>query len=62
METLNCQGLACPQPVLRTKHFIESNPDLAEFTVIVDNAASAQNVVRFCESQRFQRLSSAEGQ
>ena len=53
METLNCRGLACPQPVLRTKHFIESNPELAEFTVIVDNAASAENVVRFCESQGF---------
>ncbi|MBE9582133.1 MAG: sulfurtransferase-like selenium metabolism protein YedF [Proteobacteria bacterium] len=53
MEALNCQGLACPQPVLRTKHFIESNSDLSEFTVIVDNAASAQNVVRFCESQGF---------
>jgi selenium metabolism protein YedF len=53
METLNCQGLACPQPVLRTKHFIESNQHLLEFSVIVDNAASAQNVVRFCESQGF---------
>ena len=53
METLNCRGLACPQPVLRTKHFIESNPDLSEFTVIVDNAASAQNVLRFAESQGF---------
>ena len=53
METLNCRGLACPQPVLMTKHFIESNPDLSEFTVIVDNAASGQNVVRFAESQGF---------
>ena len=53
METLNCRGLACPQPVLRTKHFIVSNPDLSEFTVIADNAASAENVVRFCESQGF---------
>ena len=53
METLNCRGLACPQPVLRTKHFIESNPQAREFTVVVDNAASAQNVVRFVESQGF---------
>jgi selenium metabolism protein YedF len=51
METLNCQGLACPQPVLRTKQFIESNPQASEFTVLVDNAASAQNVLRFVESQ-----------
>lgn len=53
METLNCRGLACPQPVLRTKHFVESNPRTLEFTVVVDNAASAQNVVRFVESQGF---------
>jgi selenium metabolism protein YedF len=53
METMNCRGLACPQPVLRTKHFIESNSQLSEFSVIVDNAASAQNVVRFAESQGF---------
>jgi selenium metabolism protein YedF len=53
VETLNCRGLACPQPVLRTKHFVESNPQTLEFTVVVDNTASAQNVVRFVESQGF---------
>ena len=53
METLNCRGLACPQPVLRTKHFIDTNPQALEFTVAVDNAASAQNVIRFVESQGF---------
>lgn len=53
METLNCRGLACPQPVLRTKHFVESNAQILEFAVVVDNAASAQNVVRFVESQGF---------
>ena len=51
METLNCRGLACPQPVLRTKQFVESNPRALEFTVLVDNAASAQNVLHFVESQ-----------
>ncbi len=53
METLNCQGLDCPQPVLRTKDFIEANPQALAFTVVVDNAAAAQNVVRFVESQGF---------
>lgn len=53
METLNCRGLACPQPVLRTKHLIESNPDVLEFAVAVDNVAAAQNVVRFLESRGF---------
>jgi len=53
VETLNCRGLACPQPVLRTKHFVESNPQILEFRVMVDNSASAQNVVRFVESRGF---------
>ncbi len=53
METLNCRGLDCPQPVLRTKDFIEANPQALVFTIIVDNAAAAQNVVRFVESQGF---------
>ena len=53
METLNCQGLDCPQPVLRTKDFIEASPQALAFTVVVDNAAAAQNVVRFVESQGF---------
>ena len=53
METLNCRGLACPQPVLKTKHFVDTNPQSSEFMVVVDNAASAQNVVRFVESQGF---------
>ncbi|MEA1992445.1 MAG: sulfurtransferase-like selenium metabolism protein YedF [Thermodesulfobacteriota bacterium] len=53
METLNCRGLSCPQPVLRTKDFIEANPQAVAFTVVVDDAAAAQNVVRFVESQGF---------
>ncbi len=53
METLNCRGLDCPQPVLRTKDFIEANTQVPAFTVVVDNAAAAQNVVRFVESQGF---------
>ena len=53
METLNCRGLSCPQPVLRTKDFIEANTQTLAFTVVVDNAAAAQNVVRFVESQGF---------
>ncbi|MBW2107945.1 MAG: sulfurtransferase-like selenium metabolism protein YedF [Deltaproteobacteria bacterium] len=53
MEPLDCKGLACPQPVLRTKQAIEENPEQKEFKVLVDNSASAQNVLRFFESQGF---------
>jgi selenium metabolism protein YedF len=53
MTTLDCKGLACPQPVLRTKQFVESTSESAEVSVVVDNAASAQNVLRFLESRGF---------
>jgi TusA-related sulfurtransferase len=53
MEILNCRGLDCPQPVLRTKDFIETNPNDLVFIIAVDSAAAAQNVVRFVESRGF---------
>lgn len=51
MEILDCKGLDCPKPVLKTKNFIESNPDIHAFIVLVDNEAASQNVSRFCKSQ-----------
>ncbi len=47
---IDCKGLACPQPVLRTKDLIEEHPqEIVEITV--DNEAAKQNVSRFLESQ-----------
>lgn len=51
MEILDCKGLDCPKPVLKTKGFIESNPNVHAFIVLVDNEAASQNVSRFCKSQ-----------
>lgn len=45
-ETLDCRGLACPNPVLRTKALIEKG-DTDRVTVLVDNAAAGENVSRF---------------
>jgi selenium metabolism protein YedF len=61
MEEVNCRGLACPQPVVRTKHFVDANPQVLEFKIVVDNPASAQNVVRFVESQGFDAALQQEG-
>ncbi len=51
MEILDCKGLDCPKPVLKTKNFIESNPNVQAFIVLVDNEAASQNVARFCKTQ-----------
>ena len=50
---LDCRGLACPAPVLKTKQTIEKD-NLSEIDVIVDNQAAKENVSRFLENQRFQ--------
>ncbi|MCF8041965.1 MAG: sulfurtransferase TusA family protein, partial [Desulfarculaceae bacterium] len=47
---LDCKGLACPQPVMRTKDLLEKEvPETVQ--VLVDNQAAGQNVQRFLQSQ-----------
>lgn len=48
-RTLDCRGLACPQPVLMTKEALESG--VSPLLVIVDNEAACTNVSRFAESR-----------
>jgi len=53
MKEIDARGLACPAPVLQTKAKLqEEKPN--SVSVVVDNAASQQNVQRFLESQGFQ--------
>ena len=53
MKEIDARGLACPAPVLQTKATLqEENPGRVK--VVLDNAASQQNVQRFLESQGFQ--------
>jgi selenium metabolism protein YedF len=48
-RTLDCRGLACPQPVIDTKAALEGAT--SPILVIVDNEGSATNVSRFAESR-----------
>ncbi len=50
---LDCRGLACPAPVLRTKQMIEKE-NLSEISVIVDTQAAKENVSRFLGSRQFE--------
>jgi len=52
MKEIDARGLACPAPVLHTKAALQDEK-LAGISVMVDNAASQQNVQRFLESQGF---------
>ncbi|MDY7038741.1 MAG: sulfurtransferase-like selenium metabolism protein YedF [Thermodesulfobacteriota bacterium] len=56
MKTIDCRGLACPAPVLRSREAIEKE-GLTKLTVKVNNEAARKNVSRFLESQGFTVLS-----
>jgi selenium metabolism protein YedF len=52
MKEIDARGLACPAPVLHTRATLQEEKPAA-VKVVVDNAASQQNVQRFLESQGF---------
>jgi len=60
MQVLDCRGLACPQPVLKTKEALDGL-DLGEVQVIVDNPAARDNVTRFAQSQGAVVETAAQG-
>lgn len=49
---LECQGLPCPQPVLKCKEAIEKQAP-ALISIIVDNEAAKENVSRFLHTQGY---------
>ncbi|MEW5913025.1 MAG: sulfurtransferase-like selenium metabolism protein YedF [Thermodesulfobacteriota bacterium] len=57
---LDCKGLACPQPVMRTKELLAKQAP-QQVQVLVDNAAASQNVSRFLQSQGYAAQVSQQG-
>jgi selenium metabolism protein YedF len=45
---IDCTGLLCPEPVIRTKSRLENEP--GPFTVMVDNETARDNVSRFART------------
>jgi len=52
-EQIDCRGLACPTPVLKTKELIERG-SVDQVTVLVDNLAAKENVGRFLSMKGYQ--------
>lgn len=52
MKEIDARGLACPTPVLMTKTAVEDD-GAKSVSILVDNEASQQNVIRFLESKGF---------
>ena len=58
--TLDCRGLACPNPVIKTKE-VTDRGDLQQLTVLVDNPAAQENVSRFLQRAGFQVQMEGQG-
>jgi selenium metabolism protein YedF len=60
-ENLDCRGLACPNPVLRTKEIIDRG-NVARLSILVDNGAARENVSRFLSRVGYEvSISGEEG-
>jgi selenium metabolism protein YedF len=61
LKEIDARGLACPAPVLQTKAALQEEvwPGIK---VVVDNAASQQNVQRFLESQGYKTTLEQSGE
>jgi len=53
MKEIDCRGLDCPEPVLRTKSALEKEPS-GILTILVDNQVARDNVMRFLRSKNLQ--------
>jgi selenium metabolism protein YedF len=59
-QTLDCRGLACPHPVIKTKELTDRG-DFQQLTVLVDNPAAQENVSRFLQRAGFQVQMEGQG-
>lgn len=50
MKKIDCRGLNCPEPVLKTRDVLAREPDKI-IQVLVDNETARENVLRFAKSQ-----------
>lgn len=50
--TLDCRGLACPEPVLKCRELIQTQqPEI--FLVLVDNRPAVENITRFAQNSGY---------
>ena len=52
MKEVDARGFSCPIPVVRTKNAMDQDPN-EQITVLLDSAASKENVTRLARSRRY---------
>ena len=61
MTTVDARGYSCPEPVIMLRKAMTSKE--AAYTVLVDNAASKENVTRYAEHEGYAvSISEANGE
>lgn len=48
---LDARGLSCPEPVVMIRKAMQSKEN--EYTIVVDNVTSKENVTRYAEHQGY---------
>ncbi len=61
METLDCRGLQCPQPVVQARRYMLEQPQ-AVFKVLVIDPTSRDNVCRLADSQGYNATIKEQGE
>ena len=51
MNRIDARGLSCPEPVIMTRKALAGGE--REYEILVDNAASRENVTRYAEHQGY---------
>ena len=51
MTTVDARGYSCPEPVIKLRKAMATKE--AAYTVLVDNAASKENVTRYAEHEGY---------
>lgn len=51
MTTVDARGYSCPEPVIMLRKAMMSKE--AEYTILVDNTASRENVTRYAEHEGY---------
>lgn len=59
MKTIDCRGLSCPEPVIRTKRELESSPE--GVCVLLDDGPPRENVSRFARNRGYQVVETVDG-
>ncbi len=61
-QLLNCIGLACPIPVVKTRKALEAFTEDGELTVLADNETCVQNLTRLAGSMNLPITSEQTGE